>query len=199
MTEALIMVGVAAMAFVSANLDNLFLLIALLAGSGLTTRDATIGYVAAVGVVLAATVAGSYAFDLADAGWLRYLGLVPLGMGLWRLRSLAGAAPAPAADDVGASATSVRGIAAVFVVMLGASGDSAAVFMSLMGETAQPLVFVIAATAIAMAASWAALARWVSAHPALAPRLRSIDRILVPILLVTIGLYILADTATDGV
>lgn len=200
MSEVLIMAGVAgvaAVAFVSTNLDNLFLLMGLLAGSKLPTRSVALGYASCVFLVLAVAAAGSFAASYAVDAWLRYLGLVPLGMGLWRLRGLA-RSDTSAADTVGGPARAA-GAASVFGVMLAGSGDALAVFASLMGESAGPLVVVIFATALGLSAVWAMLARWVVDHPALAPRLRSVDRYGVPVLLVAIGLYILLDTATDTI
>ena len=195
MSDILLMAGVAAVAFVSTNLDNLFLLMGLVSDGRTPTRQVALGYVAAIATVLAISVAGSYAFDLAADRWLRFLGVVPLGMGVWRIRRMLARA------ETGAEAAPVEGIgvASVFGVMLANSGDSLGVFTSLMGETRQPLVFVIAGTSLALAALWAVAARWVVAHPVLAPRLRALDRWVVPFFLVAIGAYIIVDTSTDTV
>ena len=52
MTEVLLMAGVAAATFVSTSLDNLFLLMGLIAGSGLRWRSVALGYGGSVAVVL---------------------------------------------------------------------------------------------------------------------------------------------------
>lgn len=196
MREIVLMAGVSAAAFVSTNVDNLFLLMALLGGSPRRARAVAVGYAAALAVVLAVCVAGSWAFELAANAWLRYLGLVPLGLGLWRLRQLLGrgspsvaGAPPPRAAGVGAS----------FGLMLGNSGDSLAVFASLLGETEGGLIPVAVVTILGMALLWVAAARGMVSHPALAPPLQRLERWGVPLLLVAVGLYILLDTATDTV
>lgn len=196
MEEVVVMVGVAATAFVSTNLDNLFLLMGFASGEHTRTRSVVIGYVGALAVVLSLGLAASLAIDLAADAWLRFLGLVPLGLGLWRLAGLLrGAAAVPGV----AAPTPSAGAASVFGVMLANSGDSLGVFTSLMGETEEFLLLAIVATALILAGVWAAMARWLVDRPALAPPLRTIDRYAVPPLLISIGLYILLDTPTDTV
>ena len=196
MSEVPIMIGVSVVAFVSTNLDNLFLLMGLLGGSRVRTRDAAIGYGLALGLVLSIGLAGSYAADWAADAFLRYLGLIPLTMGIRRAWNLV---REPDGADLSDGLPAGRSIASVFAIMLANSGDSLAVFTSLMGETSELLVFVIFATALGMGALWSLAARAVVRHPRLAPRLRAIDRYVVPVLLVGIGVYILTDTATDTV
>ena len=90
-------------------------------------------------------------------------------------------------------------VTCVFAVMLANSGDSLGVLASLLAETAPHLLWVAAATPLAMAAVWVALAHYVVRHPALSPWLERVDRIAVPLVLIAIGLYILTDTPTDVV
>ena len=195
MSDIGVMIGVAVVAFVSTNLDNLFLLMALLSGAERRTAAIVIGYASAIALVLAVAVAASLVADIFSDTWLRFLGLIPLTMGIWRARHLArGFYAEPAA-----SIRPATGAFSVFAVMLANSGDSLGVFASLLSETSEPLILVAIATSLAMACLWVAAARWVVEHPSLAPHLHRLDRILVPILLIAVGLYILTDTATDTV
>ena len=196
MSEVFVTIGISIAAFVSTNLDNLFLLMGLIGGARLRTRDIAIGYALSIALVLAVGLAGSYAADWATDAWLRYLGLIPLAMGgrrVWNLVRRAGDPEVPVAAPTGS------GIPSVFGVMLANSGDSLGVFTSLMGETSELLVLVIIGTTLAMASLWALAASWVVSHPRLAPALRKVDRYAVPVLLVAIGCYILADTPTDTI
>ena len=135
-----------------------------------------------MGLVLLVGLAGSYAADVAAQSSLRYLGLVTLVMGLWRMRAMI--RPAPGTDGV---ASALSGRASVFGITLANSGDSLGVFAPLMAETSELLVVVIFVTALAMAVAWASVARWVAEHSALAPRLKAVDRYLVPLILIAIG------------
>lgn len=197
MPEIFLVVAVTATAFVSTSLDNLILLVALSSSPVSRHRDVSIGYALAVASVLGLAAAGSYAFDLVGDDWLRYLGLVPIGIGLWRLRDLVGGR-VPGVDRE-PPWTARAGVAASFGVMIANSGDSLGVFASLMGETEDALVPAIFLTALAMAVAWCLLARWLVVHPLLAPRLRLLDRYAVPPLLFAVGLYILMNTPTDTV
>jgi cadmium resistance protein CadD (predicted permease) len=192
------MVGVAVAAFVSTNLDNLFLLMALMGGSQVRTSVVAAAYAAAIALVVTLGLAGSFAADFVSNEWLRALGLVPLGMGIWRLKGLLGREPAEHAEHAETQRPAAGGVS-VFGVMLANSGDSLGVFASLMGETSERLEIVVIATALAMSGVWVLAARWIVEHPGLAPLLRRVDRYLVPALLIAIGLYILFDTPTDTV
>jgi cadmium resistance protein CadD (predicted permease) len=198
-SEVLIMIGVSAAAFVSTSLDNLFLLMGLMAGSRLRTRDAALGYGLALAPVLSIGVAGSYAADWVADDALRALGLIPLTMGIARTWKVLRAPQTSATSPPQGAAPAGRSIASVFAVMLANSGDSLAVFAPLMSETSERLVFVIVATALGMGALWSLAARSVVRHPRLAPSLRAIDRYAVPLMLIGIGIYILTDTPTDTV
>ena len=77
MSEVFVTIGISIAAFVSTNLDNLFLLMGLIGGARLRTRDIAIGYALSIALVLAVGLAGSYAADWATDAWLRYLGLIP--------------------------------------------------------------------------------------------------------------------------
>jgi cadmium resistance protein CadD (predicted permease) len=194
MSEALLILGVSMAAFLSTSIDNLFLLMGLMSGGRTRTSHVLVGYAGAVAVVLALGLIGARAADAVADDWLRYLGCIPLGMGAWRLLRLVRGTPAPSTATHPARG---GGPAPVFGVMLANSGDSLGVFTSLLAETAAPHVPVVAATPLAMAALWVVLARYVVRHPRLAPRLRGVDRVAVPLLLVAVGLYILTDTPTD--
>jgi cadmium resistance protein CadD (predicted permease) len=194
MSESLLAVGVSIAAFVSTSVDNLFLLMALMSGGRTRTLHVLTGYAGSVAVVIGLGLAGAHAAGGVPDGWLRTLGCIPLGMGVWRLLGLL-SGRASGHTDTGTARSG--GPLAVFGVMLANSGDSIGVFTSLLAETSDSLVLVVAGTPLLMAIVWGLVARAVVRHPSLAPRLRAIDRYGVPCLLVGVGLYILTDTPTD--
>jgi cadmium resistance protein CadD (predicted permease) len=93
--------------------------------------------------------------------------------------------------------SAVLGGAGVALLMLANNSDTLAVLASLFAETEEPLTYVIAVTVVTASVCWFGIALAVSGHSLLRRGIASLERWLVPILLIGIGLYILADTATD--
>lgn len=188
-------VGVAFAAFVSTNTDNLVLLAVVLGRPGQRRGAVLTGYLMTVtGIVLL----GLFTARLADAipnELLGYLGLIPLAMGLARLRRAFGTTvPAHADSDLPAQSL---GAASVAALMLSNGSDTLALLLSLFAETPEPLTYVIAVTVMTASLAWFMLAQWVAGHPWISGRLGQAERWLVPLLLIAMGVYILTDTPTD--
>jgi len=194
MEEVIEIVGVALTAFVSTNMDNLVLLAVLVGQTGQRRLSVLLGYTAAIATIAAVGLVAARLADAVPSSALGYLGLVPLAMGLNRLRRLRHPAPSLAETE---APRSTLGIAAVAALMLSNGSDTLGVLLPLFAETPEPLTYVIAATVVAAALLWFALARWLAGHPWVRARLGRVERWLVPILLICVGLYILVDTPTD--
>jgi len=194
MEEILAIVGVALTAFVSTNTDNLVLLSILLGQRGQRRLAVLFGYSAAIATLaLLGLVAARLADELPDAA-LSYLGLIPLAMGLERLRRALLRSPASA--EVHAPDATL-GFAGVAVLMLSNGSDTLGVLLPLFAETPEPLTYFIALTVVVASLLWYALAHAIAGHPWVRARLGAVERWLVPILLIGVGLYILTDTPTD--
>jgi len=194
MEEVLEIVGVALTAFVSTNMDNLVLLSMLLGQRGQRGLPVLSGYAAAMAVLALLGIAvARVADELPDAA-LGYLGLIPLAMGLVRLRRAL--LPPRAAAEVHAPGPTL-GFAGVAVLMLSNGSDTLGVLLPLFAETPEPLTYVIALTVVATSLLWFALAHAIARHPWVRARLAAVERWLVPALLIVVGLYILTDTPTD--
>ena len=195
MEELVAIVGVALTAFVSTNTDNLVLLSMLLGQGGQRRASVLLGYVASIATIaLLGLVAARLADGLPDAA-LGWLGLIPLTMGLVRLRRAL--APSSSAAAGATAASSTLGFAGVAALMLSNGSDTLGVLLPLFAETPEPLTYVIAVTVVLASLLWYALARWIAGHPWVRARLGEVERWLVPILLIAVGLYILIDSPTD--
>ena len=81
--------------------------------------------------------------------------------------------------------------------MLSNGSDTLAVLLTLFAETPEPLTYVLATTVVVAAFLGFALARWIAGHAWIAARIERLERWLVPLLLIGLGVYILMDTGTD--
>lgn len=192
--ELIGIVAVAVTAFVSTNVDNLLLLVAFFSDRSLPRRSIYLGYAAALAVVMGAGLVASWLAVLGPPAWLRFLGLLPIALGsLGLARKLRG--------EKGITTTAIGqqsgGVVTIASVMLANAGDSLAVFIALFADTRAALSIPIAVTGVAMSILWSFLASRLVAVPQLGSRLERIAGWTLPLLLITIGFYILLDTPTD--
>lgn len=193
MSELLIAIGIAAVAFVATNVENLIVLLGFLAAAPGRAPAVGLGYLLSVGVVVAASWGIGEALNELDPRHLRWLGLLPLGAGVYAaVQLLRGGTIVPEGEQGGSLA-----LWGVFGISLVNSVDSLVVFGPLFGETkGRDLVAMVVAIG-AMACLTVLAARWLVGHPQLGAWLRRYAPLAVPVLLIAVGAYILVDTPTD--
>ena len=119
--EAILIVGVSGAAFLSTSVDNLFLLIGFFASPQIRTRQAILGYLSAVVLVLLIGLAAAYAADFVPGRHIGYLGAVPIALGVLgviRMTRQRGAAPV-AQTSVAGGALSVGAGCCVWGALIG--------------------------------------------------------------------------------
>ncbi len=196
MFERIAVVGLTLGSFVATSFDNFTLLLGFFSDPRYSRRRVLLGYVASTLGMVVLAYALSTAVELAPTRVLGLLGIIPLAFGLQGLYRLWRPRPAEGADG---DVVGETGFVAVLLVMLANSGDTFGVFVSLFADTAEGLELWILTSAVAMAAAYAVLARWLVSHAGAARTIQRIARVVLPFLLIAIGLYILADTRTDAV
>ena len=190
--------ALAAGSFIATNIDNLVLMVVLKGSHPQRRLAVAAGYLLSVTFVLLACIAGSLLGAVLNAGLVGYLGFVPLGFGvallLRRQRATAGPDPAPEQQATlgwWAVCLSSAGI------MAGNSGDSLAILLPLSAETLGKGLPILLLMYLVWAVCWATMALGISRQRALADHIEKHGARLVPWLMIAIGFYILANTATD--
>lgn len=192
MAEAWILVAISAAAFVSTNLDNLLMLAALLAISPRRPASVLAGYMFAVVLVVVTALLIATVGDLIDTRYVGLLGLIPIGLGLRGLLALLRDHSKRSTErqaDVGFWRTAA--------LILPISGDSLAVYVPLLADTAHGLDAVVTATLLVSALVLAGTASLLVSRPVLSSRLGWLGERLMPWLMIGVGIYVLADTPTD--
>ena len=192
MAELTFIVAVTAATFVTTNLDNLGLLIILIAEQTWSLSEVMWGFLISAVVAVGVAWVLAEALELGPDRHLAYLGLVPITLGVYRAWRLF--TPAPAEATAGTRRT---GIPAVAVIMLAQSGDSVAVYVSLFADTREHLEPAMLITLAVCTMLWFLAARWLATHRFIADPLERWGRYLLPVLLIAIGVLILMDTPTD--
>jgi cadmium resistance protein CadD (predicted permease) len=198
--EIVELIALVAGSFVATNLDNLLLLVVLLAA---TARFLPIlaGYVLSSLVILAISTVGVALGDWLEPGAVGYLGVIPIGLGLYTLQRRGSdtevAIPGYAVAGAGAGAGAMRLGMGSFALMLGNSGDSLALLVPLLAESSRQFLPAVLASWVMMALLFAGLALYIGANERLAKRIDDRGSLVIPWVMVAVGLYILLDTATD--
>lgn len=191
MTEALLTAGVALGAFVSTNVDNLFLLLGYFSSPDVRSRNVVLGYLGAVAIILTAGVAISMAAAAVPTRYLDYLGILPITFGVVGLVQLI-----RGVDDEERE-TRAGGAVSIAVVMLANGGDSLAAISALMADLKPGNRVVAAATVAVLAVAWCFIAGWLGRNERWRDGLQRVSKYALPFLLIAVGVFILLDAPTD--
>jgi cadmium resistance protein CadD (predicted permease) len=181
--------GVAIPVFVSTNIDDIVILSVFFADRELRPRSIVLGQFLGIGALVAASSLCALAALAVPEGWSAVLGIAPLGLGLWKLRSLRRdereeEAP-PAERRAGSQAL------AVALVTLANGGDNLGVYIPLFAR--QPAAIPIYAAVFAvMTALWCSLGYALVNNRLAGERIGRYGRVALPFVLIALGIYILA-------
>lgn len=189
-------VGVTAVTFAATSLDNLGLLVVLSADQGFRSRDIYLGYLGAASLVVVAAYWAAEALEALPHRHMSLIGLVPIGLGVFRFYRLRRPNSSPEVRRSGALAA---GAAPVALMMLAQSADFFAAYTAVFTDTAERLELPILATAAVCVLAWCQAARWLVTRRAIAGPIERWAPYAVPPLLILVGMYILLDTGTDAV
>ena len=192
--------GIAIAAFVATDIDDLFLLAAFFADTRLHRLSIVIGQYLGIGALfLASVLAALFALTI-PVGWIALLGLVPLLMGLAKLPALsAGAVDAEGDGEARRiqeqehAAERRLGLQAVAVasVTIANGGDNLAVYVPLFA-TAFDAIATYALTFAVMTGVWCALGYLLVNNNILGSSIRRHGRVILPVVLIALGIYILS-------
>jgi cadmium resistance protein CadD (predicted permease) len=185
--------------FVFTNLDNLILGVLTLGARRRRTLPVLLGMVSASLLVLLLSAVGVAVGLAVDAGLLGYLGIAPIGIGLYTL-FYAGSARPGSGQEVGVAeqGSAVSIWLGTSTLLFANSGDTLAILLPLLMESSRPAASAVAVTFLVCAVLWAILARALSRQPILVRRLQDSGERLVPWIMIAVGIYILLDTGTDS-
>lgn len=193
--EILQIVPPAAGAYLATNMDNLVVLAAMLTHSAHDKKRVVAGFAISVLSVLAISFLVALSADVVPAGYLGFLGVIPLAMGA---RGLLKFVTREQSRPKWFERSSGRSLAqATALTLIGNSSDSIVVLSALIADTRPEAGPMIILSCIAAAGLLAAAAAHAVSHSRLEQRIPMLAPTLTPLILIAVGIYILANTATD--
>lgn len=170
-----------AAAFVATNVDDLFLLVAWFAAGRSPGRDIVAGQYLGIGALFVASAAASAVSLVVPEDWLRWLGLLPLLLGVKLL----------IASKDEEQAHEAPGVVAVTAVTVANGADNIAVYVPLFAHSSAQAIALMGAAFAVLLWLWCLGARWLVHHPAAGAPLRRYGPRLVPWVLIGLGAWIL--------
>jgi cadmium resistance protein CadD (predicted permease) len=197
MNSMIAIIPIAAGAYAATNLDNFILLVALLARYRNRTSYVVAAYLACVLIFGFVGLWIGKAADIAPVEYLGLLGLVPISIGVVELIQLRrGKTKVTVAKE-----ESDDGEQKVFVTtlssQLGNGADTIVVFGVLFIDSVPSADFLTILTLAAMAVIFVGVGIYAVRHPALCEWIDRYAYRVMPFILIIVGVYIVANTATD--
>jgi len=197
MTEILTIIAITAGAFISTNMDNLLLLVAMYSRYEWHSGMVTAGYFAGMllsGII--ATIIGE-AGDYIPLAYLGLLGVIPVMMGFFAVWKLFRNTPSGEIINLTTSSTRAGVFLALVATQLSNSADSIVIFSALFADSSDISDYVIAPTFLVMTGVFCGLAYYSLKHQKMSLLLDRYGKYVTPFILIGVGFYILSNTATD--
>lgn len=182
--------GISIVSFAATNIDDIFVLMAFFSNRRFHPREVVLGQYAGIIALILVSI-GLAALAIAfTPGFVRYLGLFPIFLGLkalWALRENGGNGESHADAD-GSAVTRILTVAAVTFAN---GGDNIGVYTPLFSTRPALDVAGIITGFLLMTAAWCLLGHYMVNHPLLKKPITKYGRFALPLVLLGIGVMIL--------
>lgn len=177
----------AAASFVSTNIDDIFLLMLFFAQTASRREKlrVTAGQLLGIGILTAASVLGAAVLRHIPGWILGLLGLIPMALGVRAWLSCR------RSSEEEESVSAGTGVWSVMLVTIANGADNVGVYVPLFAGFSAGQTAAAAAVFLLMTLLWCVLGERLSSLPLLGNAIRRYRRILVPVLLIGLGLWIL--------
>lgn len=200
MWESFSSLGTAIVVFAVTDIDDLVLLAAFFGDPHLRRRAIVAGQFVGIGLLTAASALAAWAAIAIPPGWISLLGLLPLGLGLYKLWELRRRAADD--DEAGEAMQAERRlegklhsqILSVAAVTVASGADNLSVYIPLFAANFAALPLFVGVFAV-MTAIWCALGYALVRNPAGAALMNRWGHVLLPLVLVALGLHILSGAS----
>jgi cadmium resistance protein CadD (predicted permease) len=195
--EILPISALAAGAYFATNTDNFLLLAAMLAQGGAQKTQIVLGFGASVLLTLGASYLITLEANLIPLAYLGLLGVVPLALGTKGLVDLLRKGRNPGKTEKAAAPAGRSVIYTSALTLVSNGADTIVVLSALLADSDPDAKLVILLSCVGAAGVVGASSAYAVGHPRLERGMQRIAPALTPFLLLGVGFYILANTATD--
>jgi cadmium resistance transport/sequestration family protein len=181
--------------FAATNIDDIVVLTVLFLA---TTRGSLTGWKVVLGqylgfiALVAVSVVAAIGLTVVPDQWVGFLGLVPLGIGLYGLvRTIRSRADD---DDDDEGAIRAGGLLGVAGITIANGADNISLYTPVFRTSPVSDTVVMIVVFLILVAVWCLIARWVGTNKTVTEALEKIEHWLVPAVFIGLGLYILIES-----
>ena len=196
MNDVLPIIGVAAVAFVATNADNLVLLFAFLADHSYKAWQVIVGYALGMVAILALSWLVAWFAHFLRPDYVGLLGVVPIGLGLKRLYDRF-ARHTDSAEPASSKRSTHSQIITVALADVAHGPDTIVLFSALLADADLVAQFSISIAYLVLVVAWCSLGFFLLRHPRVRGPAQRYGDHLSPYLLIGVGIYIVLNTIHD--
>ncbi|MCA2554975.1 MAG: cadmium resistance transporter [Microcystis sp. M04BS1] len=211
MIEIVIAISTGVAAFVATNLDDILILTILFSQTGklFRRRDIVIGQYIGFILLVIASLAGFFGCFLIPTPWIRYLGLVPVILGIFSLlKEEEEEEPENVEVDLEGAKNSPFGLAqgkpfggwfdsrtySVVALTVANGSDNIGIYVPLFASSTVTSLIVIVSVFLILVGVWCAIAYGLTSVPTIATILTSQGSTFVPCVLIGLGIFIVKES-----
>jgi cadmium resistance transport/sequestration family protein len=194
MLKVLSAVTTAVVAFAATNIDDIFVLMLFFYGAGkrLSRWHVVVGQYAGFAALVALSLVGYFARFVAPQEWIGLLGILPVIIGLKKLREL----KSGKSEEAHMEKPAAHAVFTVASVTFANGGDNIGIYTPLFASSNFVELLVTLAVFFVLVAVWCALGYFLGRHPAVYRLLDKYGHVIVPFVLIALGLYIMLESDT---
>jgi cadmium resistance protein CadD (predicted permease) len=174
--------------FIITNIDDLLILSVYFASSQYKVRNIIAGQYLGIAVLIAVSLLGIVAGQLFAAHWVSLLGLLPVFLGVKEL--LQRDQEEEAAPEKVKSSFEFFSVA---LVTIANGGDNIGVYAPLFANTETYYVPFYIFTFLVLTGGWCFLGYWIVRHPIVKNIFSQYGKLILPVFLIVLGMFILKD------
>ena len=197
MNSSLTIIPIAVGAFIATNLDNLILLVSLLARYRQQIPNVVAGYFSCVLILGAMGFAIGAAANLAPVEYLGLLGIAPITIGIIELIRMRQHGVGVIESEDKSNERMRDAFTATLFIQLANGVDTVVTFGALFTDSTRAVDMLIVFTIAAMAVIFVFVALYAIRHPVFRDIMERYAYRVTPFILIAVGAYILVNTATD--
>jgi cadmium resistance transport/sequestration family protein len=182
------------LAFISTNIDDVFLLMLFFGNKHFKDREIVIGQYLGIAILIAVSFALSFIGLVIDKAYIGLLGFVPIYFGVRALVHLR--ASQVEGDDVAEPINNRNNIFTVTGTTIANGGDNIGIYVPLFATLAWAQQLTMISVFFIMTGAWCFLAKYFTKHPIIAKTINKYGHVLTPFVLIFLGIYILHQSGT---
>lgn len=191
-------------AFVSTNLDDIFILALFFGSRQFSDREIVLGQFLGISALIAVSWIGSFIGLVVSPAYIGLLGFMPIYLGIKGIIRLARKqhedpdvpAPSHRRSDALQKKEKSYPVLSVASVTFANGGDNISIYLPLFATLSLADQLAMTISFLIMTAAWCALAKYVTLHPLVKKAIDRYGHIITPFVLIVLGLYIFYDSGT---